>query len=75
MTTELKQVEEKIEVEGFNPMSRRNPSSRYWQVFTPWKKAFKALNSALYELDKATRNELYKSHYTSYYKKHYSVAN
>lgn len=75
MTTELKQVEEKIEVEGFNPMSRRNPSSRYWQVFTPWKKAFKALNRALSDLDKPSRHKLYKEHYTSYYKKHYTAAN
>jgi len=74
MTTELKQVMNKIEVEAFNPMSRRNPSSRYWSVFASWKRSFKHLNVSLSKLDKDARKSLYKIHFTNYYKKHYTTA-
>lgn len=75
MTTDLKQVDNKIEVESFNPMSRRNPSSRYWLVFSTWKKLFKSLNESLKDLDKVSRKMLYTQYYTQYYKQHYTALN
>jgi len=70
----LTQVSDKIEVEPFNPMSRRNPSSRYWQVFPEWKKVFKKLNSHLQKYDKSLRKALYTQYYNDYYKKHYTAS-
>jgi hypothetical protein len=70
----ITQVEEKIQVETYNPMSRRDPSSRFWKVFAEWKKMFKTLNENIKELDKQTRRKLYMEYYAEYYRKYYTAS-
>lgn len=72
---ELVQVETRIDVPRYDPMTRRNPASRYWKVFSEWKKKFKELNLELLSAtSKSDRLSYYTAYFGEYYKQYYTAS-